>query len=293
MDQIKIGKFIAQVRKEREMTHLELANRLAVTDRAVSKWENGRGMPEISLIKPLCNELEITINELFCGERIETENIDEIAEENIVNTLNYSHKKIKKTKMIFSIILAVVISISVFYAAMFAIDVNRMRNNRPVFFSTWGIDYAPPVDLKEEKIQIAIKDYLVTHGDNEEKHIQNVKTFVAFNTYLLEENDNEFYVYAWILQEQCYVENNDVMNYGSFSMPYKFTVKEENNSYIVTESRFPRDGTYYSEDMKNIFPKSVINSMNSIHKDGTFERLELHIQEQVELYFHDVYAKYN
>ena len=108
MDQIKIGKFIAQVRKEREMTQLELANRLAVTDRAVSKWENGRGMPEISLIKPLCNELEITINELFCGERVSSEELPNLAEENLVSALDYSQKKVKRTRSIF---LTVIISV--------------------------------------------------------------------------------------------------------------------------------------------------------------------------------------
>ena len=74
MEQEKIGKFISQLRKEKNMTQMDLAEKLNVTDKAISKWENGRGMPEISIIKPLCEELSITINELFCGEKIvETE----------------------------------------------------------------------------------------------------------------------------------------------------------------------------------------------------------------------------
>ena len=64
MDQVKIGKFIAQLRKEKNMTQLDLAKKLGVTDRAISKWENGRGMPELSIIKPLCEELSTTI--LMC-----------------------------------------------------------------------------------------------------------------------------------------------------------------------------------------------------------------------------------
>ena len=69
MDQIKIGKFIAMLRKDNNMTQLELANILGVTDRAISKWENGRGLPEVSLIVPLCRALNISADELFAGEK--------------------------------------------------------------------------------------------------------------------------------------------------------------------------------------------------------------------------------
>ena len=62
MNQEQIGKFISALRKEKNMTQIELANKLGITDRAISKWENGRGLPDISLFEPLCNELNISIN---------------------------------------------------------------------------------------------------------------------------------------------------------------------------------------------------------------------------------------
>ena len=99
MNQENIGKFIAALRKEQNMTQLDLATKLGITDRAVSKWENGRGMPDFSLIKPLCEALNITVNELFAGEKILQDNISEIADKNIVSTLSYSQSKIKKTKI--------------------------------------------------------------------------------------------------------------------------------------------------------------------------------------------------
>ena len=68
MNQIKIGKFIAECRKKNNLTQMQLAKKLNITDRAISKWENGRGMPDLSLMKPLCDELGITINELISGE---------------------------------------------------------------------------------------------------------------------------------------------------------------------------------------------------------------------------------
>ena len=286
MNPIKIGQFIASLRKEQNMTQLELASKIGVTDRAISKWENGRGLPDISLIIPLCEALSISVNELLCGERIVTEDITKKSEENIIETLSYSEKRIKNTKRIFYSILASILSVIILLITAFFIDVDRMRNNEPVVFSTWGIDYAPPVDLSYEEIELAIKYYLVEHGDNEEKHQEGVKTFVAFKTYLIDEIDSQYNVYAWVLQEMCYPDKNDIMNYGSFSMPFKFTLKKEGESFAVVDSSYPRDGAYYSEDMKNLFPGSVRSQMKKIHKDGTFERLELQINEQVNLYFH-------
>ncbi len=80
MDQIKIGKFIASRRKLKNLTQMQLAEKLGITDRAVSKWENGKGMPDSSLMLDLCAELQISVNELLCGEVIEMANYNEKAE---------------------------------------------------------------------------------------------------------------------------------------------------------------------------------------------------------------------
>ena len=82
MNQEKIGKFILKLRKEKNMTQQELADKIGVTDRAISKWENGRGMPDLSLMKPLCEELGITINELISGEKLDKKEYKEKSEEN-------------------------------------------------------------------------------------------------------------------------------------------------------------------------------------------------------------------
>ena len=83
MDSKKIGSFICERRKALGMTQLELANKLNITDRAISKWENGRGLPDISLIKPLCDELQITVNDLLSGEKLQESQIEAKSEENI------------------------------------------------------------------------------------------------------------------------------------------------------------------------------------------------------------------
>ena len=74
MDQIKIGKFIAECRKKQNLTQGQLAEKLGITDRAVSKWENGRAMPDSSLMLDLCSILKISVNDLLSGEVIGMEN---------------------------------------------------------------------------------------------------------------------------------------------------------------------------------------------------------------------------
>ena len=134
MNQEKIGKFILKLRKEKNMTQQELADKIGVTDRAISKWENGRGMPDLSLMKPLCDELGITINELISGESLDKKEYKERSEENIINTISYSDNKIKKTKTLFKAIVSILIIIFVSLAFMFIIDVRRMNENKPVVF---------------------------------------------------------------------------------------------------------------------------------------------------------------
>lgn len=104
MDQEKIGKFIAKLRKEKMMTQQELADKIGVTDRAVSNWENGRRMPDLSLIKSLCDELGITINELLSGTKVNNYNIGKISNDNLEAILKEydkmkKHKKILKTSL--------------------------------------------------------------------------------------------------------------------------------------------------------------------------------------------------
>lgn len=106
MEQKKIGGFIQSLRKERELTQKELAEKLGVTDRAVSKWENGRGMPDVSLMKPLCEILGITVSELLSGERIGQQDYREKSEFRFLDTIEISEKKIKKKNTLLRVLVA-------------------------------------------------------------------------------------------------------------------------------------------------------------------------------------------
>lgn len=96
MNQIKIGVFIAKCRKDKKLTQAQLAEKLGITDRAVSKWETGKGMPDSSIMLELCEILEISVNELLSGEMIEMKDYDKKAEENLLNMAKREEKQNKK-----------------------------------------------------------------------------------------------------------------------------------------------------------------------------------------------------
>ena len=103
MDQIKIGRFIAERRKAVGLTQMQLAETLGITDRAISKWENGKAMPDSSLMLELCDILEISVNELLIGEEIIMEN----NEKNEQLLLDMAKELEKKNKTIWSAMWAI------------------------------------------------------------------------------------------------------------------------------------------------------------------------------------------
>lgn len=99
MEQAKIGKFIASKRKEQGLTQLQLAEKLGITDRAVSKWETGKSLPDASLMPELCKLLKITINDLLCGEVVSVENYNEKAEKALLEMIKKEETQNKKLMM--------------------------------------------------------------------------------------------------------------------------------------------------------------------------------------------------
>lgn len=110
MNQVKIGKFISDERKAKGYTQKQLSELLGISDKTISKWERGNGFPEASLLLPLCNELEITVNELLTGERISKQSYKEKAEENMVNLIK--EKEENKQKILLTTIIGVISTIT-------------------------------------------------------------------------------------------------------------------------------------------------------------------------------------
>ena len=131
MNQEKIGKFIAECRKKRNMTQSELGEKLGVTEKSVSNWENGRNMPDLSLFKPLCNELNISLNDLMSGEIVTEKEYQEKLEENIIKTIDYTNKKIENRNSFIGLILITFgVLISITAVAIFPSE------------SSWGAIYS-------------------------------------------------------------------------------------------------------------------------------------------------------
>ena len=117
MDQLKIGKFIADCRKRKNLTQMQLAEKLGITDKAVSKWERGVAMPDASIMLELCDILGISVNELLSGERINMENDNQKTEQLL---LDMAKELEKKNKAVWSSMWAImIISITVLIAGIF------------------------------------------------------------------------------------------------------------------------------------------------------------------------------
>lgn len=118
MNQEKIGRFIASCRKENGYTQASLAEKLGITDRAISKWETGKSMPDASIMLELCGLLKINVNELLTGEHITMDNYKEIAEQTLIEMRNKEEKANKKllTAETILIVFTVITSLSMIIA---------------------------------------------------------------------------------------------------------------------------------------------------------------------------------
>ncbi len=96
MDQVKIGKFIAERRKKKNLTQIQLADMLNITDRAVSKWERGKALPDSSIMLELCGVLEISVNDLLCGEIVVVDDYNKQLENNLLEIIKQKEQADKR-----------------------------------------------------------------------------------------------------------------------------------------------------------------------------------------------------
>lgn len=111
MDQVRIGKFIAESRRSKGLTQRQLADALAISDKTVSKWETGRGLPEVSLMLPLCGALGITVNDLLSGERISAADYQKRAEGNMMNLIRENEEN--RRRMALSVVTGAITVVAV------------------------------------------------------------------------------------------------------------------------------------------------------------------------------------
>lgn len=238
MNQEKIGRFIRELRIEKNMTQSELANKLGVTDKAVSKWENGRGLPDYVVLKELCEELNITFNEFISGEKIKKEKYQDKLEENIV-LLVIDNKKLKRfVKSMFKL-LVIIISIFLLGVIIYCYIANYVNLT---------IDYN--------------KDTMTCSFENNELQFTTAGNVAITNRYerII---DNKLYIifhsYVNILDNKNNDINNKLEKDSGYSLFQKDFTKTSYDDVIV----------YYSKNnidkYKNINDKEFISSLNNMN----------------------------
>jgi len=153
MDQIKIGKFIQQKRKERKLTQSDLAEKLNISDRTISKWENGVCMPDVGTMPLLCKILNITINDLFSGEMIDMKDNEKRLEENL---LEMAKLKEEKDKMLLNleIVLGIVLTLSFLIICFIVVYIDMSEKTRlyillpTLFIFMFGMFYLLKIEQK-------------------------------------------------------------------------------------------------------------------------------------------------
>lgn len=250
MNQVKIGKFIAKCRKEKELTQQELAKRIGVTDKAISKWENGRCLMDISLLKPLSECLDISVVELINGEKIEDGEVSKYSGEAVERTLSYANKKIKKNKIKTIIVGSLLCVILMFFAYKGAL----------LYFYNVPRDEVDDVvdNLRFEdtmtiyKKTISDEEYFVT----DEFRIKNV-----FSDFEELERVNEMWPYQFVLKDK----NDETIGVITFGPPYNSLVEifGSEDTFIMSgleQNNWPIDvGQFNNADRKDFLLQNDIN----------------------------------
>lgn len=166
MDQVKIGKLITKLRKEKNMTQEQLAEKLSVSNKSISRWETGRNMPDMALLIPLSEALGITTTELLNGET--ASHINNETNQAVINTINYSSKKINLANTRFKIALLLLLAIIIYLGMRFIPQYIEEQKQISIFKS-----FTTETTKEEVMEKAGIPDNIADYN----YHVDGVKTF--------------------------------------------------------------------------------------------------------------------
>ena len=265
MNQEKSGKFIAKLRKEKNMTQEQLAEKMGVSINAVSKWERGLSFPDVSLYKKLCKELDINIEELINGEK---DNSDEAKEKAIISTVKEKEKiknNSKKILIFFLAVFIITISILIYYN----------RNLKVNLVSDSDYLYDEVINFIKEK----------EFSENPDSSYKDFNVFNSYYGFGIEENNNYKYVYMWIYQQSYYIESEE---YGSglaissgSSMPTKAIFKDNKLQDII----YPKDGSEYVSSIKEMFPGIIEYQVLNFDNEKYINKLFNEVEQKKNIYY--------
>lgn len=166
MDQVKIGKLITKLRKEKNMTQEQLAEKLSVSNKSISRWETGRNMPDMALLIPLSEALGITTTELLNGET--ASHVNNETNQAVINTINYSSKKINMANTRFKIALLLLLAIIIYLGMRFIPQYIEEQKQISIFKS-----FTTETTKEEVMEKAGIPDNVADYN----YHVESVKTF--------------------------------------------------------------------------------------------------------------------
>lgn len=308
MDKQKIGDFIKKKRKEKGLTQVELAEKIGITDRAISKWERGICCPDISLLKDLCKILDIDINELLSGNELK-EITKEQSEDILVETVKtYTNVEKKKNRALLTFTIIILV-LYVFLVAAMYLTFNQMNKKEGI---NWEI-------IQSKRAAERIFNALEKYDYEGIRKIENQYTDVIENGGKIEEIDDETKCFEYLEKDRntswalaCRLkdfENNDIKfkshkfenqyynSLGSYTVAYKVIISYKNIdsqmlvflsthngvlSHISSSGPGPvEDGAAGLNELgyKNIYNK-IIYFFNVIYEDRYMETISEHNDNQ-------------
>ena len=275
----KIGKFIATSRKQKGLTQTELADRLNITDRAVSKWERGKGCPDISLLEDLSKILDVSIIELLKGEKINKK--QKLEKQELIYSMNYAKEstKIKMYKILNNIIITLIFVVILFLSfnnLKIAILMNHHYYPN-IMFIDGNIDSQNLFSDIEKKIELIKKD-------NSYKSKEDVNQIIDIieKNFIEEEKiyNAEYYTFNDI-KKLVYRDSNDMNNMTKLTInnigKQNFNWNDDINSYI---------GTYYD------YERNLKYFIDNCYKYNYFHNRDESIGNQVKQYLREKYSIY-
>ena len=227
-----IGLFIKELRTEKGYTQARLAQLLNIYDRTVSKYECGRGIPDIDILLKLSEVFEVSINEILNGRRFT--DFKKESDTSLINLLKNFKHKIRIRNIFLTLLMVLIILTGILYFTY----IDKIKNNRPVLFSTWGYDYFPPLNIPEEENIKAINTYLDRHYED-----------YSYEVIHILEQDKSHYVYSCILSAE------------DRKIPSLFYISYKDDIFYVYDSRMARED-FYEEDLVNMIDEYLIDKMD-------------------------------
>lgn len=230
MEQEKIGKFIAECRKKQKLTQAQLAEKLNITDRAISKWETGKGMPDSSIMIKLCEELQISVNELLKGEYIPNNNVDAETDKNIINTLN-EYKRMKKRSNILKIFCIALLTL-IITLIIGTFTINYFKNH---IYTKVNISETEENELYDKCLEYFInmqspKVFTIENKDDKPNYnvsTSDFKVFAKLSKIGIIKKEKNIEVYAQITYESYHVQNGELKLDSGGEPVIRFTFKGE------------------------------------------------------------------